>query len=117
MRRPFSICLLAVVFSACAFGSEDVDNPGDDGDDAPDPDARGNDDPPIDARPPDASVPIDAPIPIDASLPVDGPPGGDLFCSSTADCAGQPGTCCFTLGQPPGFCVAGTEIGGICLPQ
>lgn len=120
-QSSLSVCLLALVaatFVACAFGAEDVS--GDD--DSPSgPDARDVtiDGPPlpIDSAPPiDSSVPIDAPIPIDAAVPADG--GTGLFCNSTADCAGQPGTCCFFIAQPPGFCVPGSEpLPGVCLPS
>ena len=44
------------------------------------------------------------------------PPGSNLFCSTHSDCT-TAGECCFTFGQPPGFCVVGTEIGPLCLPQ
>ena len=102
--------------AGCAQGSESTGD-----DDGFNPDARTlpiDGSLPIDSSLPidapmqiDASVPIDASLPIDASSPIDG--GGGLFCSTTADCAGQAGTCCFTLGQPPGFCVPGAEIAGV----
>jgi hypothetical protein len=44
------------------------------------------------------------------------PPGSGLFCSDHGDCTTS-GECCFTFGQPPGFCVLGTEVGPLCLPQ
>jgi hypothetical protein len=100
--------------AACAQGSEGV---GDDDDDEPGPDANEVqiDAPPgqIDARPIDASLPIDAPFPIDAAPPIDAPPTG--ACTTTADCAAIPLTCCNTL-SPPAMCVPGFDIGGICFP-
>jgi hypothetical protein len=120
MRRTSSLFLIAAVsvfVAACAAGTESTgDNSGDDTSPAPD----ASDDPlPIDAPMPiDAAPPIDSSIPIDAPLPIDAPTGGDagLFCTTTAQCT-ESGTCCFTL-EPgtPGFCVPGTDIGGVCLP-
>jgi hypothetical protein len=56
---------------------------------------------------------IDAPVtPIDAA--VDAAPG--LFCNSDTDCTAA-GTCCFDLGMPPGFCVSGTDVLGVCVPS
>lgn len=116
--RALLLVLLPLAIVGCAQGMGG--NSGDDDDD---------DTPRVDARinTPDAAVSIDARIvdapmtPIDApvSLP-DAPAGADgggLFCNSTAECSGTPGTCCFFLVQPPGFCVPGAEIAGVCLPS
>jgi hypothetical protein len=57
-----------------------------------------------------ASPPIDAP----QSSPIDAPPGA-LFCNADGDCG--TGNCCFDLGSPPGFCVAGESLLGVCIPS
>lgn len=39
------------------------------------------------------------------------------FCNGDTDCNVGAGECCFTLGSPPGICVANTSpIPGVCLP-
>ena len=61
---------------------------------------------------PDASNP---PPPADAG--VSGPDAGDpLFCNADTDCVNA-GECCFDLGSPPGFCVSGSDVFGVCVPS
>lgn len=118
MRRNSSLQFIVAAFAfiaACAQGMDT--NTGDNtGDDTTTADA--NDDLPIDARPPDASIPIDAAPPIDSSIPIDAPTAvdGGPFCTNSSQCTVS-GECCFSLSPPdPGFCVPGTEIGGVCFP-
>jgi hypothetical protein len=89
--------------------------------------------PRLDAGPRDAGIPRDSGVPRDSGLPRDGGrrdsgfPGvdsggfpsldaGGFFCSTTADCASMPGTCCLSLGGP-GICVPGMVMFGICIPE
>ena len=65
---------------------------------------------------PDAKVKLDAGVIVhDAFVMPDSPPSS-LFCSSNNQCT-TVGQCCFTLGQPTGFCVTGTVVLGQCVPQ
>lgn len=67
---------------------------------------------------PDARVFPDAnitPIPDGGILPT-GDAGTGLFCNTDNDCT-TAGECCFTLGQPPGFCVPGDNSLGVCIPN
>lgn len=97
--------LLAVTLAACATGGSASDEPKHDaspGADAPRTDAPTN-------------PPVDAPLSIDAPIPVDAPPGS-FFCSDSAMCI-EPGECCFTAGQPMGFCAPGDIVFGVCFPN
>jgi hypothetical protein len=72
-------------------------------------------------RPRDAGRTPDAGVRRDAG----GIPGFDSggmmmgFCTSTAECASMPGTCCFLFppDAPMGFCVPGMEMFGVCFPS
>ena len=109
------LCLMGGLLVGCASGSASVAG----GDDAqPRVDAAAQ---PHDARvvtPSDAPKSVDAPVSTPDATPVDAAPTSDaaLFCSGNVDCTAA-GTCCFTLGQPPGFCVPGTVTIGVCLPS
>ncbi|HVK88585.1 MAG TPA: hypothetical protein VM513_30915 [Kofleriaceae bacterium] len=76
--------------------------------DAPRIDAQILVDAPVDGLPSDAPVLVDAP-------PADAPPGSNLFCSTNGDCT-IAGECCFAI-EGTGFCVQGTPIGSVCLPD
>ncbi len=120
--RLFLLLMLPIAITAGVAGCAAGFGGGDDDGNDPRIDARvttvdapvGN---PTDARPVDApSTTTDAPVSLpDASLSGDG--GSGPFCNSTAECASMPGTCCFFLIQPPGFCVAGSEQFGVCFPS
>jgi hypothetical protein len=111
VKKSFAILGLVFVF-ACAEG--EAQGPDNNGPDAAElPDSGGGGFPDANMSLPDARVfPDAAPIP---DAPVGG--GGDagLFCNSSTECTNA-GECCFILLQPPGFCVPGTDIGGVCLP-
>ena len=122
----FALALAAAVAVGCAQGTSD--DPGGNHADARqgtggNPDARQNNF--ADAPPgtPDAFVqpPADANIPTpDAMGSGTGSGTGTdgAICNGDGDCATGAGYCCFTLGSPPGLCVAGTEpIPGFCVPN
>ena len=52
------------------------------------------------------------------TFPDTGPGGMMGFCTSTADCASMPGTCCFRFDMTmPGICTPGMEFMGYCFPE
>lgn len=113
-----TLCLAACATAGDGTGGDDDGNvnvdanaPRPDASVSPWPDAR----PFADAR--QMNFPVDANQGGSADAPIGGTSdGGGLFCTSTAQCSSMPGTCCFSLGGP-GFCVPGTEVGGICIPE
>lgn len=116
--RQLSIALALVgslVMAACAAGVSD-------GPPGSHPDARIS-------TGPDANFnqPADAPVfsqpdafvggTPDAFIPIPDAPVQSGFCNGDSDCNVGAGECCFTLGSPPGICVANTSpIPGLCLP-
>jgi hypothetical protein len=131
MTRVWYIAIslgLLLGVGACAQAGSGDPSPADAAQPAPDAPIGSVADAPVggppDAAPgvPDATpgVPDAAPPPPDApgsgGTPDALPPGSNLLCNSHADCT-IAGECCFTFGSPPGFCVQGTEIGSLCLPN
>lgn len=114
----YRACLLVCLVGGCASGGTPAIS-GDDGGPAHDAAVVVHVDAPntshVDAfvNPHDAPVVVDAFVP-DAFVPPDAPPGA-LFCTTDTECGA--GACCFNFGQPPGFCVAGASVFGVCLPS
>ncbi len=67
-------------------------------------------------KPADAEVPHDASVLVDADEVMPDAAPEPLICTDNAQCD-NPGDCCLTLGEPDGFCVAGTILIGVCLPN
>ena len=101
---------LLVMLASCATAAgeeQDMVSPPDAREASGFPDAR----PQSDAAPqPDARLQVT----MDASIPVGGDAGDGVFCEDSSTCSA--GTCCFSLGGP-GFCTAGEEQFGVCLPD
>jgi hypothetical protein len=118
MRAMGRWAIVAIAALMCACASAGMSDDSDKSDD-PGPDANRNIDLPdasvAPPRPDAASVPAMPDAAVTVPLP-DAGVGTGPFCSSHADCAVS-GECCVSLGQPPGFCAPGTEIGSICVPD
>ncbi len=69
---------------------------------------------PSDARATADAPRTDASVMVDAFVPPDAPPGA-FICSLDSDCSS--GECCFDFRTPPGFCVAGVSVFGVCVPS
>jgi hypothetical protein len=120
----FALALAVAVVVGCAQGTSDEPNHADARTGTGgNPDARMSSSfPDAPAGTPDAFVqpPADANLPPDAmGSGTGGGSGTDgAICNGDNDCDTGAGYCCFDLGQPPGFCVPGTEpIPGVCLPN
>ena len=57
---------------------------------------------------------IDAPHGTAIDAPAAGADGG-ILCNDDSTCG--TGNCCFDLGSPPGFCVPGESVLGVCVPS